>query len=217
MQVTPVAAPVRAQIVANLRHAILSGQFEPGERLVETQLCELLQVSRTSLREALRQLEAEKLVTITPYKGPVVTRMTVADAEQIYEVRALLEARAVEAFTDRAAARDLAQLRTALERFHEAILAGDALARLEHTDAFYDVILQGCGNQIIVEMLSGLHARINFLRFKSMSSPERSANSHAELLAILEAIESRSPERAAQAARHHVDRARVAAKKVLTP
>ncbi len=89
LHVTPIAAPVRAQVVANLRSAILSGRFAPGERLIEALLCEMLQVSRTSLREALRQLEAERLITIKPFKGPAVAIMTVDDAKQIYEARAL--------------------------------------------------------------------------------------------------------------------------------
>ena len=89
LRVGPIAAPVRSQTVGNLRDAILAGRFAPGERLVEAELCRLLGVSRPSIREALRQLEAERLVVITPFKGPAVARIEWPEAEQIYEVRVL--------------------------------------------------------------------------------------------------------------------------------
>lgn len=215
LQVTHVAAPVRAQIVSTLREAILTGRLGPGERLVETSLCELLQVSRTSLREALRQLEAERLVTITPFKGPAVAVMTAADAEQIYEIRGLLEGHAAELFAARATAQDLAEMQVALTRFEAAVKAGDGLARITHTDAFYEVLLQGCRNHIVVEVLEGLHARVNFLRFRSMSSPERARESLQEMQDMLVAFKSKVPAEASQAARHHVRRARDTALKVL--
>jgi DNA-binding GntR family transcriptional regulator len=216
LNVTPVVAPVRAQVVAKLREAILSGYFAPGERLIETSLCEQMQVSRTSLREALRQLEAERLVTITPFRGPTVTEMTAEDAEQIYEIRALLEGHAAELFAARAKASDIAGMEAALARFEAAVTADDGAARIEHTDAFYEVLLQGCGNRIVVEVLEGLHARVNFLRYRSMSSPERANESLREMRDMLEAFKAKAPAEAAQAARNHVRRARDVALKVLS-
>lgn len=215
LHIKPVTAPVRTQVLSNLREAILSGRLAPGERLVETSLCELLQVSRTSLREALRQLEAERLVTITPFRGPAVAVMTATDAEQVYEIRGLLEGHAAELFAARASASDLAAMQGALAQFEAAVKAGDGLARIAHTDAFYEVMLQGCGNRIVVEMLEGLHARVNFLRFRSMSSPQRSSESLKEMRDMLAAFKAKAPAGASQAARNHVRRARDAALKVL--
>jgi GntR family transcriptional regulator, trigonelline degradation regulator len=215
LYVTPVVAPVRAQVVANLRAAIVSGRFAPGERLVEASVCEALQVSRTSLREALRQLEAERLVTITPFKGPTVAVMTVADAEQIFEVRALLEGHAAELFAARATTRDIDIMQLALDKFEDADKTGNALGRITFTDEFYEVILRGCGNRIIMELLEGLHARVNFLRFRSMSSPERANESAKEMRAMLATIIAKAPAEAAQAARDHVRCARAAALKML--
>ncbi|MGE3625836.1 MAG: GntR family transcriptional regulator, partial [Hyphomicrobiales bacterium] len=82
---------VQSQVVSKLRDAILSGHFQPGERLVESALCEMANVSRSSIREALRRLEAEKLIVIVPNKGPSVANITWEEAEDIYQVRALLE------------------------------------------------------------------------------------------------------------------------------
>ena len=79
---------VHTQTTTKLRNAILSGYFKPGQRLVEAELCELMSVSRTSVREALRRLEAEKLITIVPNRGPSVSAITWEEAKDIYDVRA---------------------------------------------------------------------------------------------------------------------------------
>jgi DNA-binding GntR family transcriptional regulator len=212
MRVAFVAAPVRSQTVGNLRDAILTGRFEPGERLVEAELCRLLGVSRPSVREALRQLEAERLVVITPFKGPAVARIDWPEARQIYEVRALLEGQAAFLFAERASKEDVAAMGEALKRFERAARQDDAAGRLVHTDAFYRVMLDGCGNGVIADLLTGLNARINFLRARSMSQQGRSKDSARELGRILSAIAGRNPEKARAACIEHVARAARAAK-----
>src|SRR3546814_10249323 len=123
-------------------------------------LCSRMGVSRTSIREGLRRLEGERLITILPNKGPTVTQITWAEAEEIYHVRALLEGEAAAMFATRATAEDLAELRAALEAFRVATTRGDALGRLSSTTRFYDVMLKGCGNRIIAATLGGLVDRI---------------------------------------------------------
>ncbi len=93
--------PARDLVHRRLRDAIISGQFEPGKRLLERELVDQMGVSRTPIREALRKLELEGLVTTVPYKGPIVAMPTVEEARQLYEVRASLERRAVELFMER--------------------------------------------------------------------------------------------------------------------
>jgi DNA-binding GntR family transcriptional regulator len=203
---------VRSQTVGNLRDAILAGRFAPGARLVEAELCRLLGVSRPSVREALRQLEAERLVVITPFKGPAVARIDWPEAEQIYEVRALLEGQAAYLFASRASRDQVAAMRAALKRFEDAVRKNDAEARLLHTDEFYNVMLQGCGNGVISDLLTGLHARINFLRARSMSQQGRSSESAAEMRRILTAIAAGDAAKARAACIEHVQRAANAAK-----
>lgn len=212
MRVGPIAAPVRSQTVGNLRNAILTGRFAPGERLVEAELCRLLGVSRPSVREALRQLEAERLVVITPFKGPAVARIDWPEAEQIYEVRALLEGQAGYLFAARASKEQIAAMSQALKRFEEAARADNAESRLLHTDEFYNVMLNGCGNAVIADLLTGVHARINFLRARSMSQQGRSSESARELRRILNAIAAGDAEKARDACIEHVRRAASAAK-----
>ena len=212
----PVPAPVREHIVNSLRDAIVTGGLSPGQRLVEADLCTELGVSRPSLREALRQLEAEKLVVITPYKGPAVARITWAEAEEIYEVRELLEGHAALLFAQRATAEEMSKLRQALEMFERAVAEhGQRTALLDTTKEFYDIILTGCANRVIADVLLGLFARINLLRSHSMSLPGRAPHSAHELRQIYLAIDAREPLAARSAAARHVRNARKAAGRAL--
>jgi DNA-binding GntR family transcriptional regulator len=215
MDLRVVVTSVQAQTATKLKEAIFSGVFSPGEKLNEPALCRLLGVSRTSVREALRSLNAEKLVTIIPNRGPMVAEIGWEEAEAIYEVRALLEGEAVALLTLRAQEEDFVVLRTALAAFEAATQAGHALQRVSSTANFYDIILRRCGNQIIVEIVRGLVARISFLRARSMSRCDRAYESMAEMRAVLTAAESGDPEAARAAAIAHVNVARAAAQVVL--
>src|SRR3546814_18277157 len=90
------AAPLRNKIITSLRRAVETGVLEPGRRLVEKDLCAQLNVSRTSLREALRQLQAEGVLTNTANRGMAVVEITREDAANIYRIRGVLEALIVE-------------------------------------------------------------------------------------------------------------------------
>lgn len=202
---------VQIQTANKLRNAILSGYFKPGQRLVEAQLCETMQVSRSSVREALRGLEAEKLVTIIPNRGPFVAEITWDEAKEIYHVRALLEGEAAALFAVRATSRDKREMAQALAAFVKADEVDDAIGRLTSTSNFYDVMLRGCGNQIIRDLLQGLVARINFLRARSMSTPGRAKFSAAEMRRMLRAIEKGDSAAARAATVAHVRAACAAA------
>ena len=82
---------VRAMVAQKLREAIMSGTLKPGQRLVERELCEMTGVSRPSIREALRLLEADGLVNTVPHRGPVVSTISLEEAKQLYAARAVLE------------------------------------------------------------------------------------------------------------------------------
>lgn len=204
---------VQAETVDKLRRAILTGHFKPGTRLAEAMLCKLMNVSRTSIREALRRLEGEKLVVIVPNKGPAVAEIQWEDAQAIYDLRALLEGEAAARFAMRASPSDIQKLKIALRAFNAAVRTNDALGRIASTNDFYDVILRGCANPVIGEVLQGLTARINFLRFQSMAQPGRSKFSAVELRKILQAIEDKNASAAREAAVEHVKSASAAARK----
>src|SRR4029078_4969135 len=82
---------VRSMVAQKLREAIMSGKLKPGQRLLERELCEMTGVSGRSIREALRLLEADGLVTTVPHRGPVVSTISLEEAKQLYAARAILE------------------------------------------------------------------------------------------------------------------------------
>ena len=206
-QIPRQAATLRTQVEDRLRSAILSGHFEASQRLVERELCELFGVGRTSVREALRQLEAEGLVTTVPHKGPTVSKVDYEDAEQIYAVRALLEGYAGEEFARHGSSEEMERLSLAVARFEEAARANDPKELLAAKDEFYTVLLNGCGNVFITQMLNLLHNRVNLLRSTSMMQPGRLAKSVAEIREIHDAIKMRDAAKAGAACRHHVEMA----------
>jgi DNA-binding GntR family transcriptional regulator len=204
--------PVRELAADALRQAIIRGDLLPGERLVEPELSKRMGVSRPSIREALSQLAAEKLVTIVPNKGPSVANITWKEAQDIYHVRSLMEGEAAFLFAGCARKEDLAGMRKSLKEFERAIVKNDATALVSSTAAFYDIILNGCGNSVIAEVLAGLNARIGVLRARSMSRPGRVRHSLAEMSEMLGRLENGDAEGARAAAHVHVRAAAAAAR-----
>jgi len=203
------SASVREFVVTTVRNEILTGALVPGQRLVEGEMCTRLGVSRTSVREVLRQLEAERLIVIEPYKGPSVARVTWEEAEEIYFVRELLEVQAVKLCAVKVTAEDITNMREALARFHKAVTETyDRRELLDSTTTFYDVILNRCGNHLLADMLRGILARINLLRSHSMSLPERPKQSFEEMSLLLEALAKGDPKAAGRAAIEHIHNAR---------
>ena len=206
---------LRSHVENFLREAIMNGQFMPGERLRERELCEMLDVSRPSLREALRKLEAEKLITNVLHRGPVVASISNKEAAEIYAVRILLEGHAVHEFTRLATDRQVDELGQAVRQLHEVAALNNRKELLLSKARFYDVILTGCGNALIKEMLIGLMSRVNLLRATSFSASDRLPESLKEIDQMLSLIRARNAEAAGAAARTHILNAQRAAMTVL--
>lgn len=214
LRVTP--GTVRDQTYQKLRQAIISGHFVPGQRLVERDLCLLVGVSRTSIREALCLLEADKLIFVEPHKGPCVAKLSAETAATIYEVRSVLESLAGQLAATRASEAEIVALHGSVGEFEAAVKDGDLELLVTIAARFYEILLTASRNPIIHEILNALNARIAILRRTSMSDPGRSEVSATEMREIAEAIAARDPRRAATACATHVDRASIAAKKHLS-
>src|SRR4051812_820614 len=160
---------IREKAVQRLRSAIVSGYLQPGTRLVERELCEIMGVSRTSIREVLRQLEAERLIDVRPRRGPVVSRLSFEDANEIYEVRARIEGLLLRKFVERAQPADIRALRAIVLRFNGTVARGDIPASVDVMVDFYAHLVTVARSQVIGEILEQLIARVSFLRFTSMS------------------------------------------------
>ncbi|CAN5319609.1 GntR family transcriptional regulator [soil metagenome] len=200
-----IAAPLREQVIAALRQAILDFHLKPGQRLVERELIEQLGVSRTTIREALRELTSEGLVTVVPQKGAVVSTPTLEDAIDLYEVRGALESLVVQRFVERATEAQVDRLEAAVERFHDAsIRTADIRQILAAKDLFYVVLIEGAASSALQQLLEGIQARVQVLRATSLSEEGRTFAAVRELRAVVAAIRARDAELAARLTAEHI-------------
>ncbi|MGE0315201.1 MAG: GntR family transcriptional regulator [Lautropia sp.] len=208
---------LRQRATDKLRDAILAGHFAPGSRMIERDLWQSLGVSRTVLREALQHLQAEGLITIVPHKGPVVATIDAAEAAELYEVRRSLEALAGAGFARHATPQQIARLREALAWLASPAASATTAALLAAKNAFYDTLLEGCGNRVVGQVLRQLNNRITMLRRISLGRAGRLPETLAELEEIVRAIEARDAKRAARLCEAHVARAAAIALGAIEP
>jgi DNA-binding GntR family transcriptional regulator len=214
------AAPLRQQVLDELRQSIIAGRLAPGSRLVERELTAMMGVSRTVVREALRQLESEGLVSIIPNKGPIVRELTLAEAKDLYSIRAVLEGLAAQRFVENANDTQVEQLQQALDATAEAYERGNPDVILETKNRFYDVLFEGAGSETLSSMIGTLHGRIWRWRALGLTHPDRSPvrdkESVAGLRAVLAAIRDRDAGLAERRMRDEVTRASTEAMRLLS-
>lgn len=198
---------LREQVAERLRTAIVTGHFKPGERLIERELCDMMGVSRTSLREALRELQADGLITLKPNKGLSVSILTKETARSIYEVRRMLEGLAARLFAKRASQEQMKALRESIEELAEVYENFSVETFINVKGRFYDILLEGAGNEVAADMLLRINTRASQLRVVSLSSAERAQQSILELRALCDALEARDEDLAWQLCLDHVENA----------
>lgn len=165
------AAPLRKQVVEELRRAIVTNAYAPGSRLVERVLCEELRVSRTVIREALRQLESEQLIDMVPNIGSIVRYPGSDEVRSLYEVRGSLEALAAARCAENVDGALVTRLREALESIPPA--GSEISERLAAQDSFVAILVKGSGNVVVGDMLSSIHSRVRRLRAITLASGGR--------------------------------------------
>lgn len=200
-----VATPLRDQVLNVIRQAILNFELPPGQRLIERELVEQLDVSRATIREVLALLVSEGLVTVIPQKGAIVSVLSESEAADIYEMRIALEGLAVQRFVERATPAQVAELREAFERYAAASDdEEDKMAELKAKDGFYAVLLAGANSPALSQILTTLQGRVRVLRSTSLSVPGRAKAAAAELRRVVELIEAGDAAGAAAACSEHV-------------
>ena len=215
LKITQPPQTLREIVLDRMRSAILSGRFASGERLVERTLCDQLGVSRSVIREAIRYLEAEGLVEIMPNKGPMVARMDWAQAEQIYEIRQLLEQNAAAACAQSADAAVKADLQAATHAIETASAANENPALIAATTQFYQIIFTAAGHHIAWEVVQRLNGRISRLRAMTLATTDRRVSGPVRMARICAAICANDPDAAAQAVFDHIEEAAKIARRLL--
>lgn len=209
------AALLRKQVEERLREAITRGRFAPGAHLSDRALCQMFGVSRTVVREAVRQLEAEGLIEIRPHRGSFVKSMSSEEAAQIYDLRGVLEALAARSFAVKATADEIEELKEVYGQLCAAPDAEEGADILAIKQRFYEILLRGARNEYVTAMLNQILNRNTLLRATSLSDPERLPSTIEELSHLLDAIERRDPDAAWAASLEHVKSAATVAIAIL--
>ena len=184
----PKFASLRDRVFNQLQNDILNGLYEPGESLIESKLSEELGVSRTPIREAIRQLELEGLVKTVPNKGAVVSGISKKDIEDIYTIRMLIEGLAARWAAEKITPKELKELQEAVDLEEFYTNKNDTEQLLKFDTRFHDIIYKACKSKPLMHMLSTFHHYVQKARSISMSSPERAKQVLREHKAILQAI-----------------------------
>ena len=152
--------PLRDVVFNTLRQAILRGEMEPGERLMEIQLAQKLGVSRTPIREAIRKLELEGLVIMIPRKGAEVAHITEKDMKDVLEVRSTLEELVVELAIKNVTDEKIEELKCANKVFESAIVSKDAANIVEADVKFHDILYSMTNNARLIQIINNLREQM---------------------------------------------------------
>ncbi|NLL66950.1 MAG: GntR family transcriptional regulator [Clostridiaceae bacterium] len=180
--------PLRDVIFETLRKAIVSGDIKPGERLMEVSLAEQMGVSRTPVREAIRRLEAEGLVTMIPRKGTHVSELSVKDIMDVLEVRTVLDKLATDLAAKRIQPAQLKNLETVHKQYISCVEKDNMEGAIKKDVEFHDIIYSASGNPRLVAVAASLREHIYRFRVIYMSDnliAENVLNEHEEILEAL--------------------------------
>lgn len=196
--------PLRDVVFNTLRQAILKGELKPGERLMEIALAERLGVSRTPIREAMRKLEQEGLVVMIPRKGAYVDGISLKDIHEVYEIRAALEALALELAAKYITDEELDELALQVKE-EEALTDAGRLNEIIFIDSsFHDLIYQYARNSKLTQFVEILQEQFKRFRALPLGGSARSNTALEEHQQILEALKNHDSILAAQLAKKHI-------------
>jgi len=205
MRVARNSLTLRERTAEVLRQAIIDHRLPPGTHLKERELCDMLGVSRTSVREALRHLESEHLIMTVPHRGPTVVTLTIDDARDLYKVRSALEGLVGELFATHASDNEIAELCRFARLMADAARRGRPEVTLSIIADFYKVLFDGAKNQVCAQFIESLNARISMFRRLSLASDGRAETMMNEVENIVTAAAARDPDALRKACIEHVE------------
>lgn len=196
--------PLRDVVFNTLRSAILTGELKPGERLMEIHLAEKLGVSRTPIREAIRQLELEGLVTMMPRRGAQVAHITEKSMSDVLEVRLALDELAAQLACERITDDEIDDLKQACTDFETAVTSADIQNITKADVRFHDIILKASKNSRLVSMSNNLAEQMYRYRFEYIKDKSGWQSLITEHRMITSAIESHDVNLATNAIHVHI-------------
>ena len=195
---------LRGRVFQSIREDILSGRYEQNTELKDAAIGADLGVIRTPVREALRQLELEGLVTIIPNRGAYVNMITAKDVQDIYVIRSMLEGLCARWATQSITAEQLDSMEETLclSEYHTSKKNYEKLYELD--SLFHEQLYEAGGSRILNHILSDFHDYVKMVRKATISTSSRSVTSTEEHRAIFEAIKEKDPDKAEALAKEHV-------------
>lgn len=198
--------PLRDVVFNTLRNAILKGELEPGEKLMEKKLSEKLGVSRTPIREAIHKLELEGLVVMTPRKSAEVASITEEDLTDVLEVRRVLESLAIDLACKNITNDIIAELEDNLVRFNAAVKKND-ITEIATTDVeFHETIYKSTGNRRLIQILNNLREQMYRYRLEYIKDRQTRDNLVIEHRRIIDALRERDKEKGKKAILNHIEK-----------
>lgn len=179
---------LREKILENIRDAIVSGNLKGGSRVSEPELAERYGISRTPIREAFRQLEAEGYLTVVPRRGAVVSEFSPKDIEEFYAIKSIMEGYAARQACERLSEKELDRLQAINDKLAELARIGDIKHFFKVHSDFHELFIKAADNEKLHELIAGLVTKFQRLRFTSLSLPGRMAISVQEHEKIIDAF-----------------------------
>ncbi|MBR1813449.1 MAG: GntR family transcriptional regulator [Lachnospiraceae bacterium] len=207
--------PLRDVAFRKLRQAILRGELQPGQRLMEIALAEQLGVSRTPVREAIRMLEQDGLAVMIPRRGAVVSKISGKNLRDVLEVRRALEELAVDLACTRMTDEDFQKLKEANERFSATLSGNDITKMAEADEAFHDLIYQASDNARLVQLEMQLREQMYRFRIEHLKEKSKRYRLVEDHNAIIRNLINRDSDNAREAIREHINAQEVVVMKMI--
>jgi DNA-binding GntR family transcriptional regulator len=200
--------PIRKKIILDLREAIIKGEYPPGTRLVENDLCARFKASRTPVREALAQMEKEGFVCITPGSGTHVTELSIEDIAHIYDILIVLEGTASRLACNQISEEQLGKLEEYNFHFEKSLKNHNVDLLFELNDRFHWLITSETSNSYLMDMRSNFRALVNRITRIFLYVPGQMETTIAEHRQIIAALRARNPALAEFVMREHLENAK---------
>ncbi|MSN27325.1 MAG: FCD domain-containing protein [Geobacter sp.] len=196
---------LREKILEHIRDAIISGSLKAGSKVSEPELAERYGISRTPIREAFRQLEAEGYLTVIPRRGAVVSEFSQKDVEEFYAIKSIMEGYAARRACQKLSKKDLDRLEAINSKLAELAKQNDIKHFFKVHSDFHDLFIKAADNDKLRELIAGLVTKFQRLRLMSLSLPGRMTISVQEHEKIIEAFRNKDADTAEDLVRKNAE------------
>lgn len=199
-------ATLHIQIADALREMIMIGELKNGDKINESDLCGAMGISKTPLREALRVLSAENLISLVPNRGAYVTKPTTAEIKEMLAVMGVLEGVCARAAAEKMTPADFARLEELHAELEEKFDGRDQEEYIRINNRYHSFVQDLAGNRTLNQIVSGLRKKILLYRFQSLNLPGRFEASIKEHRDLLEAFRNRAAPKAEKIMKTHLQK-----------